>query len=431
MQYNVNTNEKWHTTIKIEFPVEESKPKYDTVFNAYKNIKIEGFRKGKVPKSLIEKMYGDEIKHQAFQEMMDSAWKTILDENEFKILDEPRITEMNYDEKNGFSFQIEFDVFPEFEVKDYTDLPLEYSVYEITDEDVDKAVENLRQRQAMMYTVDGEAQDGHHVVADLQQVDSSGTPIIGRKFENQQLWLKHDDEELTPQLRGVEADEERRISLTINDPQSEDESGKEHFFNVKVNEIKERRLPDLDDEFARDVGDFDSLNALRDQVRKELEQQAEETNRAEFENVIVDEMIKRNNIEVPESVLKRYLDNLVEAQKERDENADEAFIRQQYEPFAERNIKRHYIMRQLIDQENISVDDKEVQARIDERRALQENGEEHAKQIDESDEEKENIKDDLLFKKVFDFLAEKGNITENKKSWYQEEEEKENSGIST
>lgn len=424
MKYDINTNENWHTTVRIECPAEEAKPEYDRVFDRYKDIKLEGFRAGKVPASLIKKMYGDEIEREAFQDLMDKAWKTVLEENEFKILNDPRITEMNYDEKAGFSFKVEFDVFPQFKVENYIGLPLEYNVYEITDEDVDKAIENLRQRQAMLYTVEGEAKEDHHVLADLQEVDRSGNPIIGRKFENQQLWLKENDQELTPQLLGIKPEEERVISLKIADPEEEEqeEYKKEHLFKVKVNEVKERRVPELDDEFAKDMGDFENLDALRDQVRKELEEQAAETNRVEFEHAITDEMIKRNNISVPQSILDRYLSNLVEMEKEKDKNADEAFLRNQYQQFAERNIKWHYIMRQLIKQEDIKVDESEVKAKIDEIRTSEENGEERAKQIESSDEEKEKVKDDLLYKKVFDFLAEKGNITENKKSWYKTED---------
>lgn len=423
MDYHVETTDNWHTTVHVQIPAKEAKPKYDQILNSFKNnAKIEGFRKGKVPTSLIKKMYGDEIQHQAFQTDIDNAWKTALDEHDFKVLDEPRITDMTFDEKKGFSFQIEFDVYPEFEVKDYTDLPLEYTVYEITDEDIDKAVEKLRQRNAMMYTVDGEAQEGHHVVADLQELDQGGTPIIGHKFENQQLWLKPEDKELTPQLLGAKPEEERRLSLTINNPDADEPEtaeSEEHLFQVKVNEIKERRLPELDDEFAKDIGDFETLEQLRDQVRKELETQASESNQAEFENVITDEMIKRNHINVPVSVLDRYLNNLVEMEKKRDKNTDKAYIREQYKDFAERNIKWHYIMQQLIDQENIAVDDSEVEAKIQE---IGDTDAERAEKIKADDEEKDKIKDDLLFKKVFDFLAEKGNITENKRPWYLEKD---------
>jgi len=432
LQYNINQQENFQTTIDVTLEPEEAKPKYDSVLDEYrKGIKLEGFRKGKVPTSLIKKMYGKEIQAEAFRDFMQESWEKILQENDFDIITDPKIQNINYDDKNGFSYQIKFDVAPDFELTNYEGMPVEADVYYISDEDVDKFLDNLRQRQAMLYTVEGEAEPGHYLNADLYEVDESGVPLLGKKIEDQQIWLKEDDEELTPQLTGVKAGEERRITLSVPEQPSEtvetlpENDSTEQYYQVKVKEVKDRRLPELDDEFAKDVGEFETLDELRDQVRKSLEQQAEKTNTNNIESALVDELVKRHNFSVPPVMLENYLDDIVERvkkdQKETEQEVDEAEIRQHFRTNAIHTIKWHFISDKLIQQEQIDVSDDELEQRLKEMEAS-ENDAQRAQKAREDDSEKEKVKNELVYDKLFERLEEKADITEHRKSWYEHDE---------
>ncbi len=432
MQYNIDQQENFHTTIKVTLPPEDAKPKYEDVLNEYrKSIRLEGFRKGKVPTSLIKKMYGKEIQAEAFSDFMQESWETILQENDLDIITEPKIHNINYNDKNGFSYQIEFDVAPDFELKRYDGMPVEVDVYSITDKDVDEFLEDLRQHQAMLYTVEGEAEPGHYLTADLYQVDESGVPLLGNTIEDQQIWLKKDDKELTPQLQGVKAGEERRIVLEMPEQQSEtvetlsENESDEQYYQVKVKEVKDRRLPDLDDEFAKDVSEFETLDELRDQVKKTLQERAKEANKDNIESAIVDELVKRHNFSVPPVMLEDYLNDIIEQvkkdQKNKQGKVDETGIRQHFRTNAIHNIKWHFISDKIIEQEQIQVSDDELEQHLKEMQETPAEAQ-RAQKAREDDSAKEKIRNQLIYDKIFSILAEKADITENRKSWYEQDE---------
>ena len=433
MEYQVKSEKNWRTVIEVTVPADEIQPQLDEKYKEYqKHAKIGGFRKGKVPMSLIRKMFGKEIETEVFEPYFSQAWRKIVEEKKFEPISAPGLGDVKYDPESGLSFTISFDVKPEFEVKGYEGMQVEKEIFEITDEDVEEVLERVRQDNAMIYTVEGEAQEGHYVVGDWQELDRTGVPMVGRKYENQTIFLK-EGEEVTRQLIGAKAGEERRVVLGgekektgVLETAEKEEEIPEQFYLVEIKEIKERRVPELDDEFAKDMGEFDSLEALRADVKERLEKEARERTEYLFRHAIIDEIIKIVGLDVPESMLENYLDSVVESvKKDSKKPVDEGQIREYYKPAAMRNLKWMLISHQLVEQEGITVSDEELEARIEEIEKSGPEGEARAKELRENEEKRENLKDDILEEKVLNYLASKATINEIKKPWRQKEEKSE------
>ncbi len=427
MEYSINTEKNWHTTVSVTVTNEDVQAQFDKALkNVQKDARIEGFRKGKVPPQLIKKLYGEQIEAEANQLSIENAWITVFDQIELHVMNEPKVTNLNDTDGGGMTFDIVFDIRPEIKVEGYEGVEVEKVIYKVTDEDVDRALEDARQSNAMMYTVDGEAKEGHFIYADFQEVDAGGTPIIGQKIENQQIWLNENDDELTPQLVGVKANDERKVTLKVRTQQSEivDQPGPQELqkiYEVKVKEVKERRVPELDDEFAKDLGEFETLAELRENVEKNLKHQAEHDTDTAFENAISDAIIEKLDFELPVTMVENYLDNIMHDLKNRQQNMPPQFddnqYRELYRPRAERDLKWHMITEQLRTQEKFEATDADVDEKLHHVKEHGDDGTKRADDIRNNPQELERLKDSIIFDKMYDLLADKANVTEVIKPW--------------
>ncbi len=431
MEYTVNAGKNWHTVVTVSVPADQIQPRLDAKYQDYQSrVKLQGFRKGKVPPQLVKKMFGKKIEAEIFQPFFSEAVKKVFDENQFDMLNTPEITDVKYDPQDGLSFALTFDVRPHFEVTGFRGMEVEKQVFTITEQDVADTLEDLRQQNAMIYTVEGEAQKGHLLVADMQELDRAGLPLVGKKFDSQLLQLGDENDHMTRQLLGIKPGEERRIHLLVQQEGSEivntlgGELAQEQFFAVKVKEIKERRVPELDDEFAKDVGDFETLQALKEDLEQKLKRQAESDSSLLFQQALADEIIKRTDLELPPSMIERYLQALVEDLKSKSkEKIDEAAVREHYKSYAIREIKWHLVREQLIKQEGITVTDEEVEAGINALENAGKTGASRAKSIREDEKEREAFKNKLVEDKVYDLLARQAEIKEIKRPWRKQREE--------
>ncbi len=430
MNYNITKQKNWHTIIDIAVPAEKVKPELDLNFKNYqKNVKLGGFRKGMVPEPLVKKMFGKQIESDTFQPFISEAWKKVFEENKFDIINEPVVTNIQYAEAEGLKFNIEFDVRPDFEVAGYDDMPVEKSVYEIKDNDVQDTLSDLQQRNAMIYTVEDEAKEDHFLKVDLQELDNAGIPIIGKKYTDQQIWLSKDNEDLTSQLLGIKVGEERKIVLTPQENEQDEEPASEpqtQIFLVTVKEIKERKLPKLDDEFAKDLGSFKTMAELKKDIKEKLISQADTESKVQFNNALADELIKRMDIEIPPSMLENYLNAVVKDFKDKNkqrDKIDDNQIKEYYRTSAIRTIKWILIREKMIEQEKISVDDEQVEAKIKELESGNENSQQYAKEIRENEETKQDLRNQMVEDKVYEFLAKRAKINKVKKSLRNSSEE--------
>lgn len=421
MEYQITSQPNWHTVVHFSVNAEKIKSELENRFSELqKKARLEGFRKGRVPANLVKKMFGKSIEAEIFQRYVSEAYDQFFKENEFSLLNSPEINDLKYDEST-LQFDLHFDVRPEFVVAGFKDMPVEKENFIVTEADVESALQNLRERNAMVYNVDGEAKSGHYLVADLQELDRTGVPIVGNKYEQQTLWIKDDDVEIKPQLVGARAGDRRRIILKAEekkDGNREIEPKDDKIFEVSVREVKERRLPELDDEFAKDLGPFQSLEDLRTDIEKRLKTQAEMESKFHFEQALADELIKRTNIEAPPSMIEVYLTALVkDVQKSRKQKANENELRQYYKTAAIRNVKWIIIRGLLVKQQNLEISDEELNSIIDSIAAQGEDGEKRVEKLRKDKKERERLRDELEDERVYAFLAKKADVKESSKPW--------------
>lgn len=421
MEYQITAQPNWHRIVEFSVPAAEVKPQLDEKYaNALKNVRLEGFRKGKVPPGLVKKMFGKSIESDVFNPYIRQAVDTLFKENTFDYLNTPAVEALHFDEEKGLTFTLHFDIRPDFQVSGFQGMPVERTVYVAGDDDVHHTLENLQSRQAMIHSVEGEAQTGHFIIADLQELDPSGVPMVGQKYENEVIWLHDDRPELTSQLLGVKAGDERHITLQPHpDPESGAAAPEKHF-QVAVKEVKERRLPALDDEFAKDLGAFNTLEELKADILMRLTAQAERETQSHFQEALADELIKQNAIEAPPSMIDNYLAMLIaDVKKKSKENLDEARLMENYRTSAIHGVKWYLIRDRLIQQQGLTVSDEEIENALTAMAEAGEEGAQQAEKIRSSNDQREHLRGSLEDEKVYAFLAREAKVTEVQRSLYE------------
>lgn len=415
MQSKITKQGNFERIVEVEVPTDELSPHFDNAFRKYqKGLKLEGFRKGKVPLGLIKKLYGDAIKGEALDDVVQSVFREVREREQLRPVAPAKLENIKYDEEKGLKFKALVEVVPEIELKNYNGLSVEKEIYQIDSEDVADALEDVRERMAVMQPVEGEAEENHHLVVDFQEVDAAGLPIVGRKYEDRVVVLdKEHNLELTEQLLGIKVEEGRTVVLPAFD-ETGNKTGDERY-QVKVKEIKSKLFPELDDELAKDVGDFRTLEELKEDIRTKLQKRTEANSRQALRRRLIDELLKRNAFDLPESMVSSYLDSIVEnAKKQNGEKFDEEELRNNYRSSAIWNLKWEIAKDKLSKQQGISLtkdDADQFIARICAERGLMEKD---VRKSIKSRDAKSRFEDDVLEEKILTYLEDNAKIKEKK-----------------
>lgn len=372
----------------FEFTVEtDAKEFNDAVFAAYKKnknqIAIPGFRKGKAPLAVIEGMYGKEVFYQdALDELAQPAFEAGLDETKVEFIGRPSITAADVtDERTGtFTFSVE--LYPEVELGEYKDLEVEAVSTEVTDAEVDNEVASVRKRNARKITVeDRSAQMGDTANIDFEGfLDEEKTqPFDGGKGENHELELGSGSfvPGFEEQVVGMNIGEEKDINITFPENYAEELAGKDVVFHVKVNSIAYSELPELDDDFAQDVSEFDTLAEYLADVKAKLTARKEENAKAAVRSAAIEKACENMKVELPETMVKSHLDAMIRnfasnyglndpempVEKIAEKiGMNEESINQFIRPNAEKETKVELLVRAVIEKEQIEATEEETEA---------------------------------------------------------------------
>lgn len=416
MQSKVSKKGNFERVVEVDIPEAELAPHFEKMYKKYqRSVKLEGFRKGKVPLGLIKKLYGDAIKTEAIDEVVQSVFQEVKAQESLKPVAPAQLEDIQYKPEEGLHFKATVEVVPDIELKTYTGLSVEKEVYQVDDEDVGKALEDIREQMALMQPVEGEAREGHFVLADLQQVDEAGLPIIGKKYEDRFFQLNTDEfnKELAEQLIGVKPGETRRIELPMQQDGSSEP--KLEWYSVQVKEIKEKKLPALDDELAKDLGKFETLDELKEDIRTRLRKQAENDSKRRLRRNLIDELLKKNDFELPESMIQNYLEAVVEsAQNEQNQQLSPEQLKQQYRPSAIWNLKWELAKDKLVELENIQVTEEAKNRYIADFAERQGMDEKEVRNSLRTKAAQKRLEEGVLEKLVLDFLEQNAKIKEKK-----------------
>lgn len=379
---NIETNKY---ELVVEVGAEEFEAALEKAYmRARKNISIPGFRKGKASRKMVEKLYGDNVFFEdAVNLLLPEELQKAADEAGLVIVDRPEFKEVNdISKETGVTFTVICTVKPEAEVSEYRGLEIERTVKEITDEDVDNSIQQMREKNARIITVDDRAaQNGDDVVIDFEGF-IDGVAFDGGKAEGFTLSLGSGQfiPGFEEQVCGHNIDEEFDINVTFPEEYSMEElAGKAAVFKIKLHEIKTKELPELDDAFVKDTTeDFETVDELKADTRKKLEESAAKKADADFDNALFEKVIANTTVEIPAAMIESKVDEMVHDFEHRLSHQGlnlemycqytgmtvESF-RQGFYPQAESQVKVRLAMEKIAKLENIEVTPEMCTAEID------------------------------------------------------------------
>jgi trigger factor len=408
--------------LAVEVPSQEVDQEVANLAKEYaRNAKVPGFRPGKVPMNVIRQRYGTDLLKEATQKIIERCWKSALSEHNLRPLAPPVVKDVENKPGSPLKFTVTFEVLPQLEVKDYKGLPATLSSVEVTEENVNQALENLRERQAQFVPVDGgEARDGYYVTLTVDgQFEGEGKPM---HEEDVTLIIGHPQTniEFSNNLRGARAGETRNFEVSYPaDYQRKRFAGRTVRYNVLVKDIKEKLLAELNDEFAKDIGS-ENLEALHTKILDELVTQAKESAEKKTREALLDSIVQRQTLEVPECMVEEELEahsrrvasNLAYQGIDINQTAiDWKKVFDEERPRAEQSVRRTIVLDAIVRQEGIEVTKDEVDSEL---QKLAEGTSKSAAALKaqlEKEERIQSFEEHLRQNKALDFIYRNANIS--------------------
>jgi len=410
--------------MSMEIPWNEIKDEMDTVYHHIgKKAKIKGFRPGKVPRKILETYYKEQAQEETMTNIVNKYyWKTLEDKG-IVAVSRPEINQDGIKENTDFTFSASFETEPEFEPKDYKGMELEKEEIKVTDDDVKKRIDEIRQMFATMEEI---KDDRPALKGDFVVIDFTGT-LDGESYKElnaEDYFLELGSEKFVPgfedQLIGVKKGETREIKVTFPADYHESRfAGREIIFSVNVKSMREKKLPENDDSLIKNFDKYNSFEDFKDDVRKSLEEKAQRSAKINLENSITEKLIKENEIEVPSALVERQIYYMILDTQKRmvsagiDENNAMDFtlkMHDKYKSDAEKIVKSFLIIKKIGQKESFVANEEDMEKYLQELALQSGNDYESFKKMYEGEEKKESLKMEIIQKKVFDFIQQNANI---------------------
>jgi trigger factor len=364
--------------IAVEVPAAEVTRETEALIQKYQKLaRLPGFRKGRVPASIIRQRFAEDIKTDVVESLVPRYFRQEADKQGLVPVSQPRVSDLHIHDGEPLRFKASFEVLPDIKVEGYKELRADHPVIDVTDEEVDQALNQLREQHATYTAIEGRPL----AEGDFAQVALDGKPRAG---EGQPVHM--DDvlveiggantvREFSDNLRGCKAGEDRTFTIAYPDDfQDKRLAGKTLEYKVQIKGIKSKHLPELNDEFAKELGEFKSLDELRTRIREQLGAQKRHEVEHSAKDKLVEELVNRNNFPVPESLVDQQITSRLErgfralaSQGMRAEDMrkmDFGRLRAGQREAAVREVKASLILEKIADKENIEASDTEVDAEV-------------------------------------------------------------------
>ena len=435
MSLQVEKLEKNMAKLTIEVSAQELEAAIQSAYQKNKSrISVPGFRKGKVPRQMIEKMYGKEIFYEdAANALIPGAYDKAMEECEESIVSSPKIEVVQIEAGKPFIFTAEVALKPEVKLGKYKGVKVDKEVITVTEEEVAAEIEKERENNARTIEVEGRAvEDGDIATIDFEGfVD--GVAFEGGKGENYPLTIGSGSfiPGFEEQLIGKNKDEEVDVNVTFpEDYHAEELKGKEALFKVTVKEVKTKELPEVDDEFAAEVSEFETLAEYKEDIRKKLTEKKEKEARNAKEEAVITAIIEDSAMEIPDAMLETQQRQIVDEFTQRLKmpgislekyfqftGLDAEKMLEQAKPQADRRIKSRLVLEAIVAAEKITVSDEDYEKEI-ERMAEVYNMEKDKvrEMLGENETAKKQFMDDLAITKAADFVVSQAKETKKRAS---------------
>jgi len=366
MQVSVETTGGLERRMKVQIPADQIDQQVESKLQQLaRSVRIDGFRPGKVPLSVVKKRYGDQVRQETAGELIASSYEEALQRENLKPAGDPRIEQTRNEPGQELEFVATFEVYPEVEPPELADITIERMTSEVTDTDVDNMLEKLRRQRVTWGKVERAAEDGDRIEIDFEGT-IDGKPFSGNSAQNVPLELG--SKSMIPgfeeQLVGVSAGESKTIEVTFpGDYGSAEVAGKTASFDVKVHAVAEAQLPELNDEFARVFGVGDGgLAKLREEIRRNMERELAAVIKSRVKQQVFDALLEKASLDVPGSLV----DSEIEALIKKDEAAADAGAdRGRYEDEARRRVSLGLLIAEIIRRNQLQIDPERVRETVE------------------------------------------------------------------
>jgi len=372
MQVSVEQNEGLERQLKVEIPGDRiDDAVQQRLQRLQKTVRLDGFRPGKVPLRVVRDRFGGQVRQEVLGELVQSTLQEALAQEELQPAGTPQIDASGEQPEAGMAYTATFEVYPEIEPAPLEDIRIEKPVAAVAEADVDGMLEKLREQRRQFEEVDRPAGQGDQVVIDfVGRIDGEAFEGGSGQDTPVQIGSGQMIEGFESQLEGISAGETREVSVTFpEDYGTQTLAGKAAVFEVTAKAVQEGRLPDLDEAFIRDFGvESGSLDELRDGLRRNMERELDETLRTRVKQQVMDALVERNSLDVPEALVKEEIGRLREQMSQRlggqmdaSQLGDDLFADE-----ARRRVRLGLLLSELVRREGIEADDERVRERVEE-----------------------------------------------------------------
>tara|TARA_B100000945_G_scaffold49658_1_gene35306 strand:- start:263 stop:1543 length:1281 start_codon:yes stop_codon:yes gene_type:complete len=412
----VKTNKINDYTIEIDVEVswEEAKIDFSDALKKFgKKIKMPGFRPGKVPRERLLQQFQPNIEADFMEKNFQKYYIAAVEQEDLIPVNKAEISDVKFKLNEPFNFKAKFEVQPDNKLPKFKKnmMTVQKTNYIHDENDIDDAITQLRKSHATVLTIEDGAIEGDFIVCNLQKLDESGLPIIGKKFENQYLKVGNgsftDDQK--EKLIGLKRGDLARLTI----PLSKNEDDAEYEIDVK--NVEREQLPDLNEDFLKLINpELESLDALRNDVSQKINSNFKERSQNEFEDNLKNEFVKIVDPVIPPSMVENYLESILEDLKKKNpnENLDTEKVKEQYRSTAERNIKWLSLRKLILNQEKLSVGKEETESKLEELILNSPGAEKEIKKYYKKPSNRSQLEQEILDKKLFNFLNQFAKVKE-------------------
>ncbi len=409
--------------LQIEVPGEMVTEEIGSAYRKLsKKAKVKGFRPGKVPRTILQRYYEDYIKNEVISKLINDTYFKAISDKDIKPVAQPTIDNGTLEEGKAFEYSAIVEVKPEIHVKDYLSLRLKASKVEVTGEDVEKRLQELQNLHAQLVTVEErkKVREGDFVIIDYEGF-SDGRPFEGSSGKDSMLQVGSGGfiPGLDEKIKDSERDDEVEVEATFPEDHPK-MAGRRAVFQIRIKEIKEKIVPKLDDEFAKDIGEYKDLEELKARIKEDLEKEGEESKRRDLESQLMERLIEGNPFDVPRSMVEQQIEYLVADTKIRlasqglalkDVGVGEGKLRKDFEETALKRVKQGLILEKISGLEGITVESEEVTQRLREISLRTNQNMEKVRGYYQKGDRMEELKARIVEEKTLDFLLKRSNIT--------------------
>ena len=404
--------------LEIEVPKDEVQKEFQRILDQFSaRAKIQGFRPGKAPKDMVKRIFFSDIKKSLLDFLIPKTLGAELKALNLNPVSTPVIKDLNFEENQPLSLKVYFEVLPDFEVSGYKKISVKRKKVAVTKEEVDQSLKELQERAAEYIPIEGRGVvDGDYVLAEIK-----GKELKYKKFlptEKVLILAGHPDNEkiLNENLKELKVNEESKFVLSYEaDSKNKNLAGKSIEYNLKVVSIKEKKLPQLNDDFAKALGEYKDLNSIKEKIKKEILISKDESAKREIAEQIIAQISDKIDIELPETLVEAENISLLRqrlAQIPREELNKEKIeaMKMEGRKQAEKSLKNHLILNKIAELEGLDVSEEDMDQEL--RSIADANNAPLAQVIDNLNKEgrREELRNTILFKKTVDFLVKQAII---------------------